>query len=157
MRAASDYLPFLYVMRRADGVRKVGCSVDPQWRSKDLGYQYGTKFEVERVWGCKKGRIAERIAHKMLRPRLHPERGQREFYKASLEELSVVVERAIKKAYRQLLVSRPPRSIWMAGADLPIAWKMPIRRYCIDKRVSLRGIVIQAINEFAAREGIKLP
>lgn len=91
---------WVYVMQRADGVRKVGCSADVADRRIKLHAVTGIKHKFERAWKMPlaEARLAERLIHLKLKPQLCPGLRSREVYRLPLKRIREVVEWASKLA-----------------------------------------------------------
>jgi len=82
----------LYVMRRGDGVLKLGHSQDPAFRKKQLG---GPDLElVHETDFITHAERAERLAHKVLANK----RIRGEWFKATLEQALEAIQIAIRQA-----------------------------------------------------------
>lgn len=107
---------FIYVMLRADGLRKLGASVDARRRATQWTLATGVVHSVERVWELETTTVALRIEtglHRLLKHLRINGAGSSEAYAMSLGALSMLVKGSILNAsYPVKLVSLPtPRSI----------------------------------------------
>lgn len=61
---------WVYIMLRADGLRKLGCTIDVTARRTQLYVQTGVKHVLETAWKMPdaEGRMTERLAHLKLKP-----------------------------------------------------------------------------------------
>jgi hypothetical protein len=88
---------YVYVMLRADGLRKVGCSRNTRKRRVMLNAGTGVKHTFEKSWKMPyaQARIAERLIHLDLKPRRCQAAGN-EVYFSTLQE----IEKAVKNGCR---------------------------------------------------------
>ena len=89
---------FVYLMRRDDGVYKVGVSSDPLKRAKDLRGEFKTKFKVVKTWQRRDAYRVEKFAHRLLKTRLHLGDDGWEAFKAPRKVVIGAIEQAIKQS-----------------------------------------------------------
>lgn len=96
---------YIYVMLRPDGIRKVGRTVNLQYRRYQHVRETGFPHELEHAWGMseRSTMLVEPVAHRMLREWRHVDGMARELYAAPLH----VVKPIIEKAKRQVQKSCP--------------------------------------------------
>lgn len=88
---------FVYLMRRDDGVYKVGVSSDPLKRAKDLRSEFKTKFKVVKTWQRRDAYRVEKFAHRFLKTHLHLGDDGWEAFKAPRKVIIAAIEQAIKQ------------------------------------------------------------
>lgn len=88
-----DHDGFVYVFLRADGLRKVGWTINVKRRRTILSYERGIRHTVERFWpmGDWAAVLVESEAHSILRPLRVNDHGL-EVYDATLQEVVDAVE-----------------------------------------------------------------
>lgn len=85
----------VYVAKRQDGLRKVGCTQNISLRIKSLRQIYGMDLEVETIWHVENAMAVEQLAHALLRPFLSKRVRGREIYRASLRRVAECVKKAM--------------------------------------------------------------
>jgi hypothetical protein len=91
---------FVYVMRRQDGLRKLGFSSNPAGRKSGLNSRTGVPLAIERTWEMNKSMAiyTESVSHSRLDDcRVYDIGCGREVYAASLDQLSSVIDDAISE------------------------------------------------------------
>lgn len=91
----SNNVAFVYVMRRADGIRKVGCSFDPDQRRRDLSNEMEIMYVIEKEWKMDNpvARAVERAVHKALKPHKFKLYEKIEYYRLPLKRIVDEVNR----------------------------------------------------------------
>lgn len=89
-------IAFVYVMRRADGVRKLGCTFDPDYRCRQLSNEMEIEYVIEKEWKMDNAiaRAVERAAHKALKPYKYRLYEKIEYYKLPLRRIAAEVHQA---------------------------------------------------------------
>lgn len=89
---------WIYVMRRGDGIRKVGCAMDVADRRAQLEAMTGVEHWFEKAWSMvdAEARLAERLIHLKLRPLLVKGRKSVEVYKLPIKRIREIVEWAMR-------------------------------------------------------------
>lgn len=84
---------WVYIMLRADGLRKLGCTLDVSNRRAQLRVQTGVKHVLETSWKMPdaEARMTERLAHLKLRPLRATECSSIECYHLSRARIAEVV------------------------------------------------------------------
>lgn len=90
-------IPFLYLMRREDGVYKIGFSANPKQRVLDLRHQFKKRFKIVQTWQRRDAYRVEKFAHNILKKRLHLESEGWETFKAPRKVLIAAIEEAIRR------------------------------------------------------------
>lgn len=90
-------LSFLYLMRREDKVYKIGVSADPKKRAEDLRGDFKKRFKVVKSWQRRDAYHVEKIAHGLLKTKLHLASDGWETFKAPRKVIIAAIEEAIRK------------------------------------------------------------
>lgn len=161
---------WIYVMRRGDGIRKVGCAMDVADRRAQLEALTGVKHQFEKAWSMPdaEARLAERLIHLKLRPLLVRGRKSVEVYKLSLKRIREVVEWGMSLSVKVHARGAPKdlsdeEVIELATQDDPeialvematrgaVAWRglLSNARYRLDESVT-EDVAIPMLREFHA-------
>lgn len=90
--------PFIYVMVRGGGLRKVGYSCNPRVRCRTLRSIYRMSLTVERLWSSPMAFMIEGIVHRNLAPHRATTPDGMELYEAPSDVICAAVEAAIVEA-----------------------------------------------------------
>lgn len=104
---------WVYIMLRADGLRKLGCSADVTSRRAQLIFQTGIKHVLETSWKMPDGeaRMTERLAHLRLKELRATDCNSIECYPLSRAHLRDVVLWAIGAAKALCAEGAPPEEL----------------------------------------------
>jgi hypothetical protein len=93
---------YIYVMLRLDGIRKVGRTVNLQYRRYQHVKETGIPHELEHAWGMseRSTMLVEPIVHRLLREWRFVDGMARELYSAPLEIIRPVIEKAKMEAQK---------------------------------------------------------
>jgi Meiotically Up-regulated Gene 113 (MUG113) protein len=94
---ADGPIPFLYLMRREDGVYKIGFSANPKQRVLDLRHQFKKRFKIVQTWQRRDAYRVEKFVHNILKKRLHLESEGWETFKAPRKVVIAAIEEAIRR------------------------------------------------------------
>lgn len=161
-------IAWIYIMRRDDGIRKVGCSIDVPCRRRQLHSFTSVRHQFEKAWKLPEAeaRLAERLTHLKLKPLLIRGRKSTEVYRLSVKRLQPVIEWAMRLA-AEVLARGAPREltdddvIEIASQDDPeialiematrgaVAWRGMLggARYRVDETVP-DDVAGQMLREF---------
>jgi DNA invertase Pin-like site-specific DNA recombinase len=90
-------IPYLYLMRREDGVYKIGFSANPKQRALDLRHQFKKRFKIIQTWQRRDAYRLEKFVHNLLKKRLHLESEGWETFKAPKKVIIAAIEEAIRR------------------------------------------------------------
>lgn len=98
---------FVYVMRRADGIRKVGCAFNPDQRCLHLANEMDIEYVIEKDWEMENAvaRAVERAVHKALKPHKKKLYEKIEYYRLPLKRIVEEIQRA-----RDMIEGPQPKS-----------------------------------------------
>lgn len=89
-------IPFVYLMRRQDGVYKIGFSANPKQRANDLRGQFKKTFKIIATWQRRDAYRVEKFAHRLLKTKLHLSSDGWETFKAPRKVILAAIEQAIR-------------------------------------------------------------
>jgi hypothetical protein len=92
----AERMPTIYIMRHDDGVFKLGSSVHPKVRRRQLLQTYGRGMAIKRTWPHDMATAVEMMAHASLAPFRAEGFNSREVYDAPIKVIVNAVESAIK-------------------------------------------------------------
>jgi hypothetical protein len=100
---------WIYIMKRDDGVRKVGCSIAVSDRRRQLHSFTSIQHRFEKAWQMPEAeaRLAERLIHLKLKPLLVRGRKSTEVYRLSVKRLQSVIEWAMQLSAKVLIHGAP--------------------------------------------------
>lgn len=98
---------YIYVMARVDGIRKVGRTVNLEYRRYQHVRDTGIPHELEHAWGMseRSTMLVESIAHKMLKEWRVTDGLARELYSAPLPSIKAIVDKAKKRVEKSFSIN----------------------------------------------------
>lgn len=91
-------IPFVYLMRRQDGVWKIGFSSDPKARRRQLRQHFKQQIAIVYLWQRADAYRVEQLAQRLLRLYLHLPTAGRESFKAPRDVVMAAIEEALRIA-----------------------------------------------------------
>lgn len=98
---------YIYVMLRLDGIRKVGRTVNLDYRRYQHVKESGLQHDLEHAWGMSERStiLVEPIAHRMLREWRHVDGMARELYSAPLHVIKPIIEKAKRQVQKSCQIN----------------------------------------------------